>query len=193
MSIGYQTLSKPDIDRWQEFKAGSERAFCELYDANFRVLYAYGRKFTANRELVMDCVQDVFLEIIKRREKLSDTDNVLFYLMKATRRRISRKLNNGSLRFEEFLLDDPEWYLHTPEFEKPYEQEKKKEYIRLKNAILELPERQKEAIYLKYYFNFSNQEIADLMEIGYQSVSNHLQKAIKKLNSLLINREGHLP
>ena len=52
----------------------------------------------------------------------------------------------------------------------------------IKDAIKNLPGRQKEAIYLKYFFEFSNREIADIMVLEYQSTSNLLQKAIKTLS-----------
>jgi RNA polymerase sigma factor (sigma-70 family) len=44
-----------------------------------------------------------------------------------------------------------------------------------------LPKRQKEAIYLKYYSELKTAEIAEIMNINYQSVVNTLHKAIKSL------------
>ena len=44
-----------------------------------------------------------------------------------------------------------------------------------------LPKRQKEAIYLKYYSGLKATEIAEIMDINYQSVVNILHKAIKNL------------
>jgi RNA polymerase sigma factor (sigma-70 family) len=44
-----------------------------------------------------------------------------------------------------------------------------------------LPNRQKEAIYLKYYSGLKATEISEIMGINYQSVVNTLHKAIKSL------------
>ena len=44
-----------------------------------------------------------------------------------------------------------------------------------------LPKRQKEAIYLKYYSGLKATDIAEIMDINYQSVVNILHKAIKNL------------
>ena len=86
-------MDKSDIEIWKAFKAGDEDALCVIYDTYFRTLCFYGRKFSTDIELVKDCVQDVFTELILRREKLSDTDNIQFYLMRSVRRRIARKAN----------------------------------------------------------------------------------------------------
>ena len=46
-----------------------------------------------------------------------------------------------------------------------------------------LPARQKEVLYLKFYQNLSNQEIAELLKVQYQSVSNLLQRALAFLRT----------
>lgn len=54
---------------------------------------------------------------------------------------------------------------------------------KLKKALEQLPERQKTAIYFKYYQNLSNKAIAEILGVEYQSISNLLQRAIKSLKS----------
>lgn len=54
-----------------------------------------------------------------------------------------------------------------------------------KSTLLEmlnnLPKRQREVIFLKYYNNLSIKEIEDIMSISYQGVVNKLHRAIKNL------------
>ncbi len=78
-------MNTSDIDIWKAFKRGDEDAFLLIYNTYFIRLCAYGYKFSLDTHLVEDCVQDVFIEIIKRRKKLSDTDNIQFYLMRSVR------------------------------------------------------------------------------------------------------------
>jgi RNA polymerase sigma factor (sigma-70 family) len=47
-----------------------------------------------------------------------------------------------------------------------------------------LPKRQKEIIYLKFFENLGREEIADIMQISPQAVSNLLQKALKNLRAI---------
>ena len=55
---------------------------------------------------------------------------------------------------------------------------KQKSIVKLLN---ELSSRQKEVLYLKYYSDLSIDEIANVLEINYQSVLNLIHKGIKKL------------
>ena len=178
-------MNKDDLEIWKDFKAGSESAFCFIYDTYFSVLYAYGRKFTNDKDLVLDSVQDVFLELVRKRDKLSDTNNIKFYLMRSLRRRIGRKVKLKGFLSEELLLDDPLFFIDLSGLPEIRLSEFKQQLINLKNAVKELPVRQKEVIFLKFYFRYSNSEIADIMDVNYQSVANHLQKAIHNLKAKL--------
>ena len=54
--------------------------------------------------------------------------------------------------------------------------------------INNLPPREREVIFLKYYSGLTSQEIAEVMDINYQSVGNTLQKAIYKLRKKSENK-----
>ena len=49
------------------------------------------------------------------------------------------------------------------------------------DAMQSLSSRQREIVYLKFYENLEYQEIADLLTLNYQSVVNHVHRAIVKL------------
>ncbi|HET7178959.1 MAG TPA: sigma-70 family RNA polymerase sigma factor, partial [Chryseosolibacter sp.] len=55
----------------------------------------------------------------------------------------------------------------------------------LKDLITKLPRRQQEAINLRYYHNFSNEEIARIMGVNYQSACKFLYSALKTLKANL--------
>jgi RNA polymerase sigma-70 factor (ECF subfamily) len=76
-----------------------------------------------------------------------------------------------------------EFYLNYSTDVDPDEKELRLDH--LAQAINQLPPRQKETIYLKFYKNLSNIEVAEIMEVNPQSVSNSIQKAIQKLKILL--------
>ncbi|MEM8523267.1 MAG: sigma-70 family RNA polymerase sigma factor [Bacteroidota bacterium] len=63
------------------------------------------------------------------------------------------------------------------------EEEEAQKHHLLEQVLNELPTRQREVIYLKYYNNLSSKEIAEVMEISQQGVLNTLYKAFKKLRS----------
>ncbi len=169
-----------DSEIWQRFKRGDEQAFSYIFDTYHLHLFEYGQRFTSDHEIVRDSIQDLFFELACKKEKLSPTDNILFYLLKSIRIKI---FNN--LRKETRIGYQAEDY-ETSEFRLSYStdtdpEERELKLDQLAEAINYLPPRQKETIYLKFYKNLSNTEVADIMGVHPQSVSNHIQKAIHKL------------
>jgi len=80
-----------DLFLWKQFQRGDKNAFTNLVNQYSDVLYGYGQRFSADEELIRDCIQDVFLTLWHRREYLSETTCIKFYLMKALRQRIMRE------------------------------------------------------------------------------------------------------
>jgi DNA-directed RNA polymerase specialized sigma24 family protein len=54
-----------------EFCAGNDHAFAELYDLYVQMLFNYGMKITQDQELLKDCIHDVFVKIYNKRAEKS--------------------------------------------------------------------------------------------------------------------------
>lgn len=54
---------------------------------------------------------------------------------------------------------------------------------KLRKAIYQLPKRQQEAIFLKFYEGLDNEQIAELMQVNRQSVANLIFKALSTLKT----------
>lgn len=72
-----------DFALWNQFLEGDEKAYLYIYKLYAQDMYSYGMLFTANSELVKDCLHDVFVKIHRNRKKLSQVDNIRLYLLKA--------------------------------------------------------------------------------------------------------------
>ncbi|MDF9799358.1 RNA polymerase sigma factor (sigma-70 family) [Catalinimonas alkaloidigena] len=95
-----------DTDLWQRFKEGSEEVFIAIYRSYFQLLYAYGHQFTVDTNMVEDCIQELFIALRVKREKLKYTNSIKFYLFKALRNRLLRKLSRKKmLPLSEQLMD----------------------------------------------------------------------------------------
>ena len=97
---------------WKSFKQGDKKAFEQLYKKYFKVLGSYGFRLSQDKDLVEDAIHDVFIDLWRRKEYLSDVQNVKFYLFSAIRNQFSRNtqkdifvadLENGE--FEQLFLD----------------------------------------------------------------------------------------
>jgi RNA polymerase sigma factor (sigma-70 family) len=174
-----------DIDLWKRFRSGDDIAFSLLYKTYIDVLYRYGHKLTIDSDLVEDAIQDMFIELWNSRQRLSDTDSIKYYLFRILRRKITRNPLNRAAT--DSGIEDMEQAFFTVSAESQLiDLEHESTRTRMLNtALLKLPPRQHEAVNLRYFHEFSHQQIADIMNISLQSVHNTLQKSMKGLKEIL--------
>ena len=69
------------------YRQGDQNAFMSLYDMYAEMLLNYGLCITSDKELVKDCVQDVFIKLISKSQDLQVT-KVTSYLLISLRNRL---------------------------------------------------------------------------------------------------------
>ncbi len=171
-----------DVVLWNAFKLGDEEAFAEIYEDHYPALYAYGKKFMGDATSAEDSIQELFVNLWRTKANLSEVTNIKFYLFRCLRRNIYKQQQKeekvGQASFEVLLdLDSQHW--DEPVFDERILTEK------IKTLLQSLPERQLEAITLRYYENFSNREIAEIMNISEKTVRNTLYNALVQLRESL--------
>jgi len=174
---------------WDEFRKGSKVALRTIYEDNYASLYHYGMKFKQEDALIKDLIHELFIELIDSGTRLSKTDNIRFYLLKALRNKLLRQLSENSKftnRLEEFaefnLVDSIESQLIKKEIEESIQKQ-------IVNAIKRLSVKQQEIIYLRFYRDISYKEIAALFDVNIQTVRNLMNRAITSLKEDLRNNE----
>jgi len=181
---------KPDNDlvKWNKFKNGDDSSLVFIYSENVKSLYNYGLKFTSDRDVVEDVVHDLFLDLIKARKTLGNTDNIQFYLLKSFRRKLVRQLKK-ELRYSDGQPDEISFGVHySIEDGLISEETKNNQTKRLYDAIQRLSPRQKEAIYLKFQKELDYNEISEVLGMGVEACRNLIYRAIKSLKDLLPKR-----
>ncbi|MCF0074589.1 RNA polymerase sigma factor [Dyadobacter sp. CY261] len=182
--IATSTGDTRDYELWQRIRMGDEMAFTAIFEKYHRTLYNYGSKLSTNSSLVEDAIQDVFIDIWRLRANL--TQNVIsvkFYLYRALRRRIHVALDKFPSMEEISELDDEEMPAnHTHSEAVLIEMESSSMRAqRIHELLNQLPERQLEALTLRYFDDFSIEEIAEIMGVNEKSVRNFIYKAITSL------------
>ena len=146
-----------DFEIWQNIKAGDKLSLSIAYDKYIDELISYGCRFSSDNSLVEDCLHDLFVYIWKNRASLSDTDSIRNYLMVSLRRSIIRKANKISK--SQNNIEDHEYRfsseLSIEEILVNAEINQEKA-AKLKEAFDVLSNRQREAIFLKYYNDKEN-------------------------------------
>ncbi len=166
---------------WNALKKGDLDAFSFLFKTFYPGLHNYGLKISNNNvSLTEDCLQDFFLYIYEHRENLADLNTVKPYLYTSFRRSLihaikkSNKLvTHEELKHGKIIFSDEDLMISQ-------------EITFLKNErvfelLNDLPYRQKEVLYLRYYSDLKVGEISKVMGINYQSAVNLIHKSIKNI------------
>ena len=167
------------IKLWENVLKGELDALAQVYAIYYDDLYFYALKLTEQPDLAEDAVQDVFVDLWNYRQKIGSIHSPKFYLIRSVRnqclkllKKQNRYLNLTSADALDLTITPADLLLNT-------------DNQNIKNAIQQamkkLSPRQKEIIYLKFYNNLDYEELAAVLEINYQSVVNHIHKAMIKL------------
>lgn len=171
---------------WLKFLNGDDQVLSLIYLQYSNSLFDYGCRFTKDSDLVKDCIQEVFCNLLRTRKNLSETDNVKFYLLKSLKRKILREIqksgkklvsiNDQDYSFELLLRNTIDDQLNE------LNEEKQKA---LTEALESLTDRQKEAIYLRFNRGLEYDEISVLLNLNYQSARALIHRAIERLREVI--------
>jgi RNA polymerase sigma-70 factor (ECF subfamily) len=173
---------------WKDMISGNKKSFEDLYNQYFQALINYGFRITKNENLIEDAVQELFISIWNNRTNLSEVNEVKFYLFRSLKNRILRQLEKDIFDKSEDIDVYLDFLNSISEEQKKIDSEQFDANLdTLQRAIAHLPIRQQEVINLKYYHDFTLDEIAKLMDVNKQSVSNLLFRSYAILRKLLKN------
>ena len=169
---------------WKKFLDGDDESFNHLYSRNIQILFRYGLQFTFDRELVKDCIQDVFVKIYETKARHYHIKYILLYLRISLKNKIFNALKREKTHSEylnEMEFSDIDDFTAEQEYE--YREEEQQNRIRIEAIMKHLTPQQKKVVQYRYLDDISLEEISVLMKINYQSVQNILQRAIKKIKN----------
>ncbi len=176
-----------EILAWEKFRGGDESAFSEIYQNFVQPLYSYSMGITSDKELIKDCLHDLFVELWKNHSNLGPTTSVKYYLMASIKRKLIRQMD-GQLRslnhYTNYSIENVENY-HSQEFNMIKSEDDFCTNRLLNKSLSKLSKRQREAITLKYFQNMDTDQISDFMKINHQSVYNLIFGALRILKSNL--------
>lgn len=174
-----RTIQLDDLTLWSNLKLGDEKAFSQLFEKYYSHLVQYGNSFSPDQDKVQDCVQDVFTDIWVYRSTLNDSVFVKAYLFASVRKRISRLQERDRIFSKSTTVDAIEFHFDfSIEHQLIADETTASKVSNLNKLVNDLPARQKEALYLRYHEGLGVEEIADTLDVNYQSASNLLYRAV---------------
>ncbi|MEO7977264.1 sigma-70 family RNA polymerase sigma factor [Flavobacterium sp.] len=180
-----------DHKLWSKLKAGDEKSFSLLFEKYYKDLISYGNSLSPYEEKVQDCVQDVFADVWVYRKSLQEDVIVKAYLLSSVRKRIARLFERDHIFRKTTSTDAIEFLFDfSIDHELIHDEVTAEHVLHLNTLLNDLPPRQKEALYLRYHQGLSVEQIAELLNVNYQSANNLLYRGLLKLRK---EWKGNLP
>lgn len=175
-----------DTTLLDQLRRGSAQAYTVLFERYWKLLYAVAYRRVQDDDLAQDIVQEVFMRVWDKREKLAiEPAYVEYYLLKAVKHRVinhfaSQRAKVGALEQVMRRMGDlsttayePSRYLELERF--------------LDEQVEQLPETMR-AVFLLRSDHHSIGAIAKKLNIAEQTVKNHLTEAAHRLRKSLLKK-----
>jgi RNA polymerase sigma-70 factor (sigma-E family) len=155
------------------------QAVMQLYAVHYRALVRLAALLVRDVPTAEDVVHEAFVAMRHASDRLRDADQALAYLRQAVVNR-SRSVLRHRMMVE---MDQQEPSLDTPNPEDEILIQLERSAVVA--ALRDLPERQREAIVLRYYADLSEAEIAATMGISRGAVKSHTARGMSALRAAM--------
>lgn len=163
----------------RQMKEGNQLAFTLLFNEYSKQVYSLAFKYLYNRELAEDVVQNVFFKIWEKKKDIDESRPFNRYLFTILKNDLLNVLRDKDK--EIFRISDNLNLLNTlaNETEEP---ELDEEQLRLvRRAIEQLSPQKRKIVELKISGKYSNQEIADKLNLSINTIKFQYSQALKEL------------
>jgi RNA polymerase sigma-70 factor (ECF subfamily) len=178
-----------DNDLFQELKNNNEVAFEQLFHKYYASLCLFTSQFLHDREKAEEIVQEVFVKIWSKREKLEINTSVRNYLLFSVRNRCLNLLQHEKVEKR---------YSRQAQVGSPYEQDLTPYFMevglrqKIEESIGLLPEKRREIFRLSREKGLRYHEIADRLSISVKTVETQMGLALKQLREMLKDYNDYL-
>jgi len=177
-----------DRDLLRFIAGGCEQSFRALYDQYAGRIYTMAISYLKSPVAAQDTVQEVFIKLWEKRSDLITIENFPAYLHVVTRNLLINQLQkkipvdhrNELIHYT--IPDDPH---------QPHQQLDHRELVSLiSQAVEQLPARQQQVYRLSREQGLTHQQIANELSLSYDTVREHMSKALKNIRGSLEKQYG---
>lgn len=167
----------------RQMKEGNQLAFTLLYNEYSKQVYSLSFKYLYNRELAEDAVQNVFFKIWEKRRDIDESrpfNRYLFTILKNDLLNILRDNEKEIFRISDNLN------LFDTLANEPEDSILDEDQLRLiRKAIEQLSPQKRKIVELKISGRYSNQEIADKLNLSVNTIKFQYSQALKDLRAVI--------
>lgn len=180
------------LEVWSRFRSGDQLAFSEIYEEFIDSLFNYGCKITRDRELVKDCVQDIFIDLQRLQPNIRHPEYIEFYLFKSLKNAINHRFKENSkiqsVPVEEMVVFDLRFNIEQDGFDLESDSNRLE---KLKSILQTLDPPKRELLFLKFSTGLNYIEIGQLLGMNPDTVKKQVYRILDhlrcKYKSLLID------
>jgi RNA polymerase sigma factor (sigma-70 family) len=176
-----------DTELWEKIAQGDQEAFLKLYHSQYQKLYAFGCRVCADREVVKDCIHEMFCELWTKRHQVQKVENSRAYLFTYLKRKLLKELQRVGQIAPTENPEPASPKLYELSYEEILVRSQADEHTKAKlQAVLQrLTKSQLEIIELKFYRELNYDEIASLLSLQPRTVYNQVYEALKQLRKYM--------
>ncbi len=178
----------------EQIAKGEREAFAEFYVLLYNELLRYGYLFQQDAQIIEDSIQDLFIWILEHPDQLAQVQHIKPYLFRALKQNLLRQRKRRTRLFE--LLDRrPTTEEMSPPLEAKWIEEEQNQASStwMQQQLQQLPVRQREVLFLRFYEGMSYDEIAQHLSTSNQVVRNYASRALKTIRKATSFRTFFLP
>ncbi len=173
---------KTDAVLFNKIKRSDKKAFEALFHRYYRPLCLYALQYVKAKVEAGEIVQDLFVKLWEKRNKLEIKTSLKNYLFTAVKNQCINLIEhnkikaqyNQNIRKENIKNEPGQTIFIEPDLQKKIEE-----------AILSLPEKRQEIFRLSREYGLKYREIADKLNISVKTVETQMGLAIKTLREKL--------
>ncbi|MFA7181257.1 MAG: sigma-70 family RNA polymerase sigma factor [Bacteroidales bacterium] len=172
------------------FIEGSSSAFEEIYSLHFDRVFYISLRYLRDKDIAADITQDVFFKLWRNKTKVSreiPLEQQLYVITKGMVIDHFRKIASEEkllIEFKDTLEDDSGEELEQEELRLGWQKERRLK--RIYSLVEQLPKKQKEVFKMFKYEGLTYEEIASVLNVSPNTVSNHLSSALKSIKKKIV-------
>lgn len=171
---------------------GDESALRQIFDRYYSLLLGNVYRIIPDEDSCQDLVQEVFVELWRKRAELDIHTSLQAYLRRAA---VNRALNFLKTQRRVQLQEPDQWGAEADTSETDIGRLEKQESLEaaLHRAIGLLPEKCRMVFSLSRFEQMSHREIATQLGISVKTIENQITKAMKLLREVLVHSRDLSP
>lgn len=162
-------------------KEGNQLAFSIVYKTYAAQTFSLAFKYLLNKELAEDAVQNLFLKLWLKKEEIDETKPINRYLFTMLKNDLLNMLRDSKKNI--YLLEDCLSMVLELEDNSQNENLKQEQMNIIQQALEQLSPQRRKVFEMKVSGKYSNQEIADKLNLSINTIKFQYSQSLKQIRS----------